>query len=158
MATKKRSSFRSRGAAIGRSLARGLKGTAVAGGTGVGAFFVHDQVNKNVQFMASKPWITPLAMIALGHVVKQRSSLVVPGIALTGAGGYALGNALSFMMSTNRAENAAKAGQAAEAKGLEDQETAALLEAGMPGVGDYNNVGQYEDVGALISAADNLTT
>lgn len=145
MTTRKRSSFRSRGAAIGRSMATGFKGTLIGGGTGAAVFFAHDQLNKNVEFLGKTPWVTPAALLVVGHVLKQRRSLVTPGIAVCGAAGYALGNALSFMMSTRKA--------AADAKGLMDQETGQLLEAGSMNMYD---VPSNDEAGALVSSADTL--
>lgn len=146
----KKGSLRHRGAAVGRSLARGFRGTAVAGGTGAATFFVHDFAQKNVEFLGKTPWLTPALLLAAGHVVKQRPSMMIPGVAVCGAAGYALGNALAFMFKTKQAAKTAEA-----TKGLEEQETGALLEAGaMPMDGLYDV--EPMDTGALVSSVDTL--
>lgn len=142
--------LRARGAAIGRSLAGGVKGTVVAGGSGAAAFFIHDAAQKNISFLADKPWAAPLGLLAVGHVMKQRRALVTPGVAVCGAAGYALGNALNFMFATKRA--AAANAPASGTNGLFDQDTGALLEAGAPIINDpyAYDVPSMGDVGALV--------
>lgn len=114
MASKRRS-FRERGRSIGRSLATGMKGTVMAGGTGAGVYFLHDLAQRKVEFLGNRPWVAPAALLVVGHMMKQRAKLNVPGIAVCGAAGYALGNAISFMMKTS------DAAKAADTKGLVDQ-------------------------------------
>jgi hypothetical protein len=143
--------IRHRGAAFGRSLATGIKGTAVGGASGAATFFVHDFAQKNVEFLGKTPWVAPLVLLGVGHVMKTRASMAGPGMAVCGASGYALGNALSFMFATKKA-----AAQQEATKGLEEQsETGALLEAGAP-TGFYE---MPQETGALItprSSAANL--
>jgi hypothetical protein len=152
MAHKRFAGARSRGAAIGRSLAGGMKGTLIAGGTGAATFLVHDQAQKNIEFFGKQPWAAPALLLGVGHVMKQRRSLVTPGIAVCGAAGYALGNALSFIMSTKKAAAANKEATT----GLQDQfDTGALLMPGDTGdpVGDpyaYDVPSMGYDTGALV--------
>jgi hypothetical protein len=149
--------LRHRGAAIGRSLAAGMKGTVVGGGTGAATFFVHDFAQKNVEFLGKTPYVAPLLLLGVGHVMKQRGALAGPGMAVCGAAGYALGNALSFMFATKKAaaqQAAAQQPAASQTSGLMDQDTGALLGSG--GAGVPYDVPLSQDTGALISSADTL--
>jgi hypothetical protein len=131
----RRKSFRDRGRAIGRGLAAGFKGTAIASAAGAGTYFVHDLAQRKIEFLGNRPWVAPVGLIFVGHMMKQRAKLASAGTAVCGAGGYALGNALSFMMKTQDAEKAAAA--TTEAKGLVDQETGQVL---TDGVVDGNSI------------------
>lgn len=108
-------SFRERGRAVGGRLARGFKGTLVAGGAGAATFFAHDIATQNITSVQDKPWAIPAGLLVVGHFMKQRSSLMLPGVAVCGAAGYALGNAINFMMKTKAAE---KKAEQSETKGL----------------------------------------
>ena len=109
---------------LGRALAGGIKGSAVTGATGVATFFVHTMLTERVKFTVEHPFITPLAMAAVGHVLKRKMPTV--GTGLLGASGYAL--AMAFQL-----------------KRANKQQTAALIEANnvaalnsASDVGDYN--------------------
>jgi hypothetical protein len=113
-------SLRERGRAIGRSIASGFKGTLVAGGTGGGSYFLHRVATENIDMLnqPGRGWIGPAALLIAGHAMKQRRSLMVPGIATCGAAGYALVQGIDFQMKINKAN---AAGGTTETKGLVQQ-------------------------------------
>src|SRR5690348_2830531 len=96
-----RKSLRERGRALGRTVAAGIKGTLISGGTGGGVYFAHRVASENLEVLQTRTWLAPVAMIALGHAMKMRRGLNVPGIATCGAGGYALAQAIDFQMKIN---------------------------------------------------------
>jgi hypothetical protein len=116
-------SFRQRGADVGRGLARGFKGTLMAGGAGAATFFAHDIATQNITSVQDKPWAIPAGLLVVGHLMKQRQRLVVPGTAVCGAAGYALGNAINFMMKTKAAGKDAQGLVTREAQGVVTPET-----------------------------------
>lgn len=134
---------------IGRALATGGKGTAVAGGSGVATFFLHTLAASKVSAVANNPILTPLAIIAAGHFAKRKMPTVGAGV--IGAGGYALG--LAIQARRMAASNAAASGQTSAL--VEPSQVAALLEP--QNVGAYEIPDAAEDVGTVdYSSAMNL--
>jgi hypothetical protein len=109
---------------LGRALAGGIKGSAVAGASGAATYFIHNMISKKVKFAIDHPFLTPIAFAAVGHVLKKKMPTV--GAGLIGASGYALGLAFDF----NRANKAQTAAL------IEANNVAALNSAS--DVGDYN--------------------
>lgn len=109
---------------LGRALAGGIKGSAVAGASGAATYFIHKMLASKVELVSKHPIATPIALAAVGHFVKRKMPTV--GAGLIGAGGYALG--LAFDVSrANKAQTAAL---------IEANNVAALNSPG--DVGDYN--------------------
>lgn len=77
---------------LGRALAGGVKGSAVGLGSGAATYFIHKMLATKVDLVNKHPIATPIALAAVGHVLKKKMPTV--GAGLIGAGGYALGLAI----------------------------------------------------------------
>lgn len=110
----------------GRGLAKGIKGSAVAGLTGAAAFYGHSVASEHIEFIGSKWWSGPAIMGVGGHLLRRKNSTVAVGTALLGAAGYAA--AMGYRM--NKATQVANAPPA-------EAETGAMVSGS-------------DDVGALI--------
>lgn len=85
---KKKSKGKSRARRAGAALIRGAKGTVVCGGTGAVSYHGAMMGAENIEFLRSRWWATPLALLAGGHFVKRKTRLAGVGAALCGVGGY----------------------------------------------------------------------
>lgn len=88
MAHKKTKSH-SRARAIGMTAARGIKGTAIDGVTGVAAYFAHSFASEKIDFVAKHWYAGPVGLAIIGHVLKRKPRTMGIGASLLGAAGYA---------------------------------------------------------------------
>lgn len=68
---------------------KGIVPTLVGTGVGAAAFYGATYASQHVQFLQSRWWATPTALVLLGHVAKRWS--MPTGQAAVGAGGALLG-------------------------------------------------------------------
>jgi hypothetical protein len=125
----------SRARRIGRALAGGGKSTAVGGGAGVATYYAHKFLSTKVAMVQKHPIISPLVMVAGGHLLKKRMPTVANGI--IGAAGYALGLAIDVA----RANKAATTETAAM---ISASNVAALLEANQVQAYEIPDAGEDE--------------
>lgn len=119
---------------LGRALAGGIKGSAVAGGSGVATYFLHKMLASKVEMVNKHPIATPVVLAAVGHMLKKKMPTV--GAGLIGAGGYALGLAIDVKRSQQTQTQAL----------VESSNVAALMEP--------SNVGAYEIPDAIESMSE----
>jgi hypothetical protein len=118
-----------------RGLTKGIGGSAIEGGAGVVAFYLHRMLSTKVAFVQNHPLAAPAAILALGHVVKSTGKLSKLGGALCGIAGYA-GAQVFELQKAAKTANA----PATQTSGFDDDDTGALT--------------QFSDIGALTSAND----
>jgi hypothetical protein len=120
-----------------KGITKGLPQSGLQGGAGVGAFYLHRMLAAKIPALQTNPFLAPLGMIVLGHVLKKSNKLGTVGAALVGAGGYAAANIYEVKKSVST-QSAPQA--QANTSGFENDDTGALVSA--------------RDIGALVSASD----
>lgn len=113
-------------------LTKGLGGTAIQGGVGAAAFYLHRMLSTKVDAVAKHPLLAPAAMLAAGHILKSKPKFASVGSALCGIAGYA--GAQVFELS-----KASTVANTPTTSGFGD-DTGALVSPG--------------DIGALVSPSD----
>lgn len=96
--------MRKAGRAIGRFLGAGLAGSAKAGATGLGVYFVQKAATQRIEALQKHPMVGPIALGVGGHILKKKFPTV--GTAMVGAGFYA--GALAYDL--NRMSTAGQGG------------------------------------------------
>jgi hypothetical protein len=143
MKTKKgKKGLRSRARSIGKRMATGIKGTAIAAGTGAVASYGLAFARDKVGFLNKSWWAQPAVLIGSGHLLKQKPKLAPVGIGLVAIGGF-----LGAESYRNKALwEAAQAAQQSQPQQL----TAASAEAGML----QESTQIDDDTGAVINAQE----
>lgn len=81
---------------LAEKVGRGAKGTALAAGTGVGAYYANKAIDAKVEDSTARRWGKPLALIIGGHMVKRRQYDI--GTGAVAIGGFLLGEAIDKTM------------------------------------------------------------
>lgn len=85
---KKKSKKSSRARRVGRSMLAGGKGTVMAAGTGVVAYYGLSAAKQHIGTVRNHWWLGPVAMVAGGHLLKKRARFAGIGASLCGIGGF----------------------------------------------------------------------
>lgn len=115
-----------------KGLTKGVGGSAINGGVGGAAFYLHRMLSEKVKIVQEKPLVAPIGLLVLGHILKSKPKFASAGAALCGVAGYA-GAQIWEVRKATQATNPTT-------KGFDDSDTGALLQPG--------------DVGALLQPGD----
>lgn len=122
-----------------RGVTKGLGGTALEGGIGAAAFYLHRMLSTKVAFIQQKPLAAPAAMLLAGHLMKKSKKFAGAGAGLCSVAGYAGAQVYELQKATTAAAATPAATPAAGTSGFDD---------------DVGALVQASDIGALVQASD----